>query len=209
MNKNNIWDYTILTARFLLAFIFLNYGYGKLVGDQFGITEAEMATQLKDISLFKLSWYLFDQEPFKTFVGVSQIICGILLLINRTALLGAFLFLPIIFTILIIDLSFMPPSLAEGFAWRLGFYIFLDFLILWHYKNKLRIIWDAIWLGVNTKYKFPIWAYALLPVFAVLLEVIGWIPKTITQFIISPTETIDGLKKIPDLIGELVKQFSG
>jgi len=209
MKKNKVWNYTILTARFLLTFIFLNYGYGKLVGDQFGITEAEMATQLKDISLFKLSWYLFDQEPFKTFVGVSQIICGILLLINRTALLGAFLFLPIIFTILTIDLSFMPPSLAEGFAWRLGFYIFLDFLILWHYKDKLRIIWDAVWLGVNTKNKFPVWAYALLPVFAVLLEAIGWIPKTVTQFIISPTETIDGLKKLPVLIGELVKQFSG
>ena len=98
-----------------------------------------MATQLKDVSLFKLSWYSFDHEPFKSFIGVSQIICGLLLLINRTTLIGAFLFLPIVATILIIDLTFMPISLAQGFAWRLSFYIFLDLLILWHYKDRMKI----------------------------------------------------------------------
>jgi uncharacterized membrane protein YphA (DoxX/SURF4 family) len=209
ISKDKIWDYFILTARFLLAWTFLRYGFSKLTEGQFGINEVEMATQLKDLSLFKLSWYLFDHEPFKSFIGVSQIICGLLLLINRTTLIGAFLFLPIVATILVIDLTFMPISLAQGFAWRLSFYIILDFLILWHYKDRMKVIWKSIWVNVNTKFKFPVWSYLLLPIFAITLEVVGVIPKILTELILHPSETIDSLMKIPELIGEILRKISG
>jgi uncharacterized membrane protein YphA (DoxX/SURF4 family) len=209
ISKDKIWDYFILTARFLLAWTFLRYGFSKLTEGQFGINEVEMATQLKDLSLFKLSWYLFDHEPFKSFIGVSQIICGLLLLINRTTLIGAFLFLPIVATILVIDLTFMPISLAQGFAWRLSFYIILDFLILWHYKDRMKVIWKSIWENVNTKFKFPVWSYLLLPIFAITLEVVGVIPKILTELILHPSETIDSLMKIPELIGEILRKISG
>ena len=209
LSKDKIWDYFILTARFLLAWTFLRYGFSKLTEGQFGITEVEMATQLKDISLFKLSWYLFDHEPFKSFIGVSQIICGALLLINRTSLIGAFLFLPIVTTILIIDLTFMPSSLDTGFTWRLSFYILLDFLILWHYKDKMKVIWKSIWENVNTKFKYPIWAYLILPVFAIGLEIIGALSKILTNLLFRPNETIESLSKIPEFINELIEKIGG
>lgn len=209
ISKDKIWDYFILIARFLLAWTFLRYGFSKLTEGQFGINEVEMATQLKDLSLFKLSWYLFDHEPFKSFIGVSQIICGLLLLINRTTLIGAFLFLPIVATILVIDLTFMPISLAQGFAWRLSFYILLDLLILWHYKDRMKIIWKSIWDNVNTKFKFPIWSYLLLPIFAVILEIVGVVPKILTELILHPTETINSIMHIPKLIGEVLSKIGG
>lgn len=207
ITKEKIWDYLILTARFLLGWTFLSYGFGKLTDGQFVLNEAEMTTELKDLSLFRLSWFLFDHEPFKSFIGVSQIICGLLLIINRTILLGSFLFLPIIATILIIDLTYMPKILAQGFAWRLSFYIILDCLILWHYKDRMKAIWKSLWENVNTKYRFPIWAYLLLPVSAICLEIIGVIPKIITQLIINPTETIDGLLSLPEMIREIFKKL--
>jgi len=209
ISKDQIWDYVILTARFLLAWTFLGYGFSKLIGEQFGINEVEMTTPLKDISLFKLSWYLFDHEPFKSFITISQIVCGLLLLINRTAIIGAFLFLPIVATILIIDLTFMPSTLAEGFAWRLSFYILLDALILWHYKEKMKIIWRAVWHNVNTKFRFSIWAYMLLPLCAIALEIVGVLPKIITQLIKEPTETIESLSKIPEAIMEIIHKIIG
>lgn len=200
ISKEKLWDYFILTSRFLLAITFFTYGYSKLRnGGQFGISEEEMLIPVKDISLFKLSWYLFDHEPFKTFIGISQIICGLLLVINRTAIIGAFLFLPIISTILIIDLTFMPPFLAKGFAWRLSFYIILDLLILWHYKDRMLSIWNAIWLKMNTKYRFKIWAYLLLPVFAVVLECIGLIPKILIELIRNPNEVLQSISNISDM----------
>jgi uncharacterized membrane protein YphA (DoxX/SURF4 family) len=182
MTHEKIQDYFVLVARILLGWTFLGYGYGKLTEGQFGITEAELVTPLKDLNLFRLSWYLFDHEPFKSFIGVSQIICGLMLIFHQTAILGAFLFLPIVSTILIIDLSFMPPMLKEGFAWRLSFYILLDFFILWHYKDRLQRMWKAAWEGVNTRYKYPVWAYLILPVLALVLEFGLAVPRAILYF---------------------------
>jgi uncharacterized membrane protein YphA (DoxX/SURF4 family) len=209
LSGDKIRAYFILIARVLLAWTFIRYGYGKLSEGQFGISEAEMATPLKDLSLFKLSWYLFDHEPFNSFTGISQIICGTLLLINRTTLIGAFLFLPMVTTILIIDLSFMPPALAGAFAWRLSFYMVLDLLILWHYKDRMRVIWNALWERVSTSYKFPIWTYMLVPVFAIGLEIAGFIPKIVIQFIVQPVEIWQSLLTIPQIITEVLKKIGG
>ena len=111
--KEKYRDYFVLAARFLIGWTFLRYGYGKMVDGQFGVSDAELATPLKDLSLFRVSWYLFDHQPFKAFVGVSQIICGGLLLLNRTALLGAFLFLPIVTTVLLIDIMTRPKKVGS------------------------------------------------------------------------------------------------
>ncbi len=181
-DKEKLWDYFILIARVLLAWTFLRYGYGKLMDNQFGVTESELNTALKELSPFRVSWYLFDMQPFKFIIGISQILCGILLLIHRTAILGAFMFIPIAFTILIMDITFMPSSMSITFAWRLSFYLILDFLILRHYKEKMKIIWDTVWNNVNTKYKFPIWTYFLLPIFAILLEILIALPKGLLTY---------------------------
>ena len=156
ISKEKLWDYFILIARFLLAWTFFGYGFSKLIDGQFGISEEEMTTPVKDLSLFKLSWFMFDHEPFKSFIGLSQIICASLLLFNRTVIIGAFLFLPIITTILIIDLTFMPIGMAQSFTWRLSFYIFLDLLIIWNSSEQMKVIWWTIWRKKTSIIKHPL-----------------------------------------------------
>lgn len=173
ISKEKYWDYFILGARFLIGWTFLRYGFAKLTDGQFGISETELGTPLKDLSLFRVSWYLFDHQPFKAFIGVAEVICGSLLIINRTAIIGAFMFLPIITTVLLIDITFMPSDMANAFAWRFSFYILLDLLILWYYKSKMAVIWNEVWQNVNTRFRFPIWAYLLLPPVAIAIEVGG------------------------------------
>jgi len=182
--KARYWDYFIVAARCLLAINFLVYGYGKLTGGQFGLNEAELATPIKDLSLFRVGWYLFGHEPFETFIGVSQIICGILLLINRTVLLGAFMFLPIAANILVIDLTIMTGNFATGFAWRLSYYLLLDLLILGHYQEKLQVIWKAVWQNVQPQFKHPLWAYVLLPVLALVLEFVPVVPRALIDLML-------------------------
>jgi len=99
----------------------------------------------------------------------------------------------------------MPTFLAQGFVWRLSFYILLDLLILWHYKDRMKTIWSSICNNMNTKFRFPIWAYLLLPIFAILLEIAGIIPKILTQLIIRPIETMESLSGIPAAILEIIK----
>ena len=167
-----------------------------------------MVTQVQDLSLFRLAWFLFDHQPFKAVVGLLQILCGLLLLINRTAIIGAIMFLPLITTILLIDLTVMPSYLVGGFAWRLLSYLLLDLLILWHYKEKMIIIWDAMSRQVNTKFSIPAGSYLLLPVMAIGLEVAIVLPKILLNTILHPTKMMKGFEKVPELMKEVIAQIS-
>lgn len=191
----------ILAARLLLGWIFLGYGYSKLTEGQFGITEAELSTPVQDLSWFRLAWYLFDQQPFKAFIGIAQIIGAILLLVNRTVLLGAIILLPIITMILVIDLTFMPPGMATAFGWRLSSYLVLDLLILFHYQSRMKTVWSALTVDVRNPFKFKWWTYLLLPLAAIGLEVLLALIKFLTLLIISPEET---WKALEDLINSML-----
>lgn len=191
--KAQLWDYFILTARVLLAVTFISYGYAKLKGGQFGLTPAQAALPVNQLGLFKLSWYLFEQEPFKSFVGVSQIVAGLLLLWNRTALLGALLLLPIAINVLIIDITYIK---MVGFYWRLSYYIGLIFLILWHYRDRMRVVWRALTQDVTTRFAYPWWAYALLPLAAIGAELVGAMPFVLVQFIANPLQAWQSLTQL-------------
>ncbi len=202
--KQKAWDYFILTARVLIALVFIDYGYGKLTGGQFGLSPEQLTKPVKDLGLFNLSWYLFDQEPFKSFIGITQIIAGILLLFNRTVILGCILALPILANILVIDITYIK---MEGFYWRLSFYILLDLLILWHYREQMKIALATITKDLPVRSKFPLWTYLLLPVMAFALEFLSTIPKILTNLVIRPHETIMGLKAMPALVMEVIKKI--
>ena len=174
-------DYFILVTRVWLALILLNYGYSKLTGGQFGVTAATLDLPLRKVSLFNLSWYLADHEPFKSFIGISQIIVGLLLLYNRTRLLGAFIAIPIWINILIWDLTFM--GLYTPFTIRISFYLILTLLILWYNKDKVLPAIQNLISGATIKFKYPIWAYLLLPLFGLLLELIGGMPSAFVYLI--------------------------
>ncbi len=203
--KNKLYCYFILSARVLLAWTFFDYGYAKLTGGQFGISPEDLNLPLKDISLFKLSFYLSDFDPFKTFVGVSQIVCAILLLINRTVLLGALMFVPIAINIIVFDITYMSSSMSADFSWRLGLLLFLDGAILLYHREQLREIWDSIWNHNPKNYKFPFWAYLLLPFVAVMLNLLSLIPKALVLFFQDPETFLEGIGAIPKQFGELVR----
>lgn len=188
-SKARLWDYFILTARVLLAGIFLVYGVGKLVGLQFGVTPEILAQPLGQVSLAHLAWYCFDHQPFCAFVGISQIVASLGLLWNRTALLGALLLLPIAVTIWVIDLTFLNH--IPAFRYMLPFYLGLIFLILAHYRDRMVVVARALALGVTTRFAYPWWAYGLLPLLAGVLS-LGWmLPMYAVNFIANPTWTID------------------
>lgn len=200
LSKAKLWDYFILTSRFLLAIIFIMYGAAKLTGGQFGIAEEEMLRPLKDLSLFKVGWYLFDHQPFKFITGVGEIICGLLLLYNRTTLLGALMFIPICFTILLIDVTIMPKPMAEAFFFRLSFYLFLDALILYHYRDRMKQVLNLLTNGVSTKFRYPIWMFLLLPVGAILLELPSVILKALYHLVTNPKMFFESIKQMVEMI---------
>lgn len=182
LNRAKLWDYFILVARVWLAWTLLRYGWGKLTeGGQFGVSEATMDLPLKKIDLFRLSWYLADHEPFKSFIGISQIITAGLLVYNRTVIIGAFMSIPIWLNILIWDMTFM--GLYTGFTIRIPYYLILTFLIIWHDKEKVFSAFQTLLKGASFQYKFPLWAYLLIIPLGFIVELIVSIPIAVIHYI--------------------------
>ncbi|MCS3530460.1 hypothetical protein [Chryseobacterium sp. JUb7] len=199
--REKYWEYFILVARFLLAVIFILYGSGKLTEHgQFGISAKEMSMPIKDLSLFRVMWYLFDHEPFKSVVGILQIITGLLLLFHRTVILGVFFFIPIAANILLMDISFMPEDLATVFVKRFILYFILCFLILWHERERMKIIWNTMIKEFSLKRKFPVILYLMVPVFAVVLEVSTALPQMIYYFISEPRKSFGFIQQVFNLL---------
>lgn len=165
------WLYFLLAARVLLAGTLIVYGGSKLAGLQFGVSDATMQMALKDVDLFRLSWYLADHEPFRSFIGISQIVTAILLLYPRTVLIGAFMAIPIWLNILIWDLTFMGGR-SGAFTVRLSVYLVLTGLIIGQERTRVIPALQRILL-TRSLGNYPVWAYLLLPVIAVLIELMG------------------------------------
>lgn len=201
--KAQLWDYTILAARVLLAGTFLLYGGAKLMDGQFGISAAEAAKPVGQLSLFRLSWYLFAQEPFKSFVGISQVVAALLLLWNRTVLLGALLLVPIAANVLVVNLTYIKmPSLY----WRLSYYLLLLGLIFWHYRSQMHAAWVALTHGLTTRFRYPWWAYLLLPGAALGLELVGTLPQLLYFLVRQPAQTG---RSMMQLVNTLWAHFNG
>ncbi|MNY61893.1 hypothetical protein D3C86_1986350 [compost metagenome] len=79
----------------------------------------------------------------------------------------------------------------SAFYWRLSYYLILDLLILWHYRDRMIMAFKAIFNGLTTKFKFPTWAYLILPIMAIGLEILPFIPKLLLELILNPKEISD------------------
>lgn len=94
--KRNIWyRYFTVLCRVLLALGFIPSGYIKLIGERFTALPSNHPLGQYFDSLHQTGFYY-------TFLGISQLLIALLLLIPRTALLGALLYFPIILNICIL-----------------------------------------------------------------------------------------------------------
>ncbi|WP_230688215.1 hypothetical protein [Hymenobacter jeongseonensis] len=137
--KRLLRDFAVFT-RILLAMGFLPSGYVKIVGERF--------TNLA--ICHPMGHYLeaFHRTGFYyTFVGVMQVTAACLLLIPRTATLGAVLYFPIIFNICILTFAvrFVGSWLTAPLMVLANLY-----LLCWDY-HKLKFIfpWEKSEISIN------------------------------------------------------------
>jgi len=150
----------------------LDYGIGKLAGEQFGVHDPRILDMpVKQVDRFYLAWHLFGlSRPFNVIVGLFQIVGAALILFNRTAIIGALFLLPIILTIFFIDLAFTSNVFGAALTIRLLCMILSDFLILYYYRQKLIAAFKLLNTGVSTRYAYKWWVYLLLLPIGLLLD---------------------------------------
>src|SRR5216110_286805 len=99
------WAYRAL--RFVVSFFIILYGFAKLNGSQFTILASELDKPMGQVSGFWLTWYYFGYSPiYGNFIGLMQIVGGVLLMFRKTTLLGSCLLFPIVTNIVLIDIFY-------------------------------------------------------------------------------------------------------
>lgn len=128
--KQNRWmRYFTLFTRIALAIGFLPSGFVKIVGERFTSLSVNHPMGQYLEALHHTGYYY-------TFIGILQVTAAILLLIPRTAILGALLYLPIILNICILSLAVR----FEGSLVSSPLMVLANlYLLVWDY-DRLRFI---------------------------------------------------------------------
>lgn len=129
--------------RIYIAYYLADYGYSKLTGDMFNNATPEvLKTELQKVDLFHLTWYFFQKVRLLSYtVGVCQILSAGLLLFNKTVLWGCALALPILFTIVLVDVSVLPDNIL---AIRVSLYLLCILLFIWYRKNAIILAYKHL-----------------------------------------------------------------
>ena len=117
------------TTRILLFIGFLPSGLKKLLGDRFTLLGIDNPVGFFFEALYRTGFYW-------NFLGLMQLLAGVLLLIPKTTFFGALLYLPIIINIFIIVVSMQ----FKGTPYIAGLMSLANlYLIFWDYKKLKRI----------------------------------------------------------------------
>ena len=133
------WAYRAL--RFVVSSFIILYGFAKLNGSQFTILASELDKPMGQVSGFWLTWYYFGYSPiYGNFIGLAQILGGILLMFRKTTLLGSCLLFPIITNIILIDIFYRIDLGALMVAFLMEFA--LIGILAFHKQELLEVFWS-------------------------------------------------------------------
>lgn len=133
-------------ARYYVCLFLLLYGIGKMIGGQFyrrgELPDEVAAMTLGEAPAFELAWtFMGYSGTYIAFIGISQIVGSLLLLSERTKLLGVTILIPIMVNIVVFDLVFLNAygALANAFI-----FLFLLLLILYLNQDKVSAAFRAL-----------------------------------------------------------------
>ncbi|WP_057936192.1 DoxX family protein [Algoriphagus resistens] len=129
--KKNRWHWIFqLVCRILLAYAFLVAGTVKILGERFASGLSEIHPMGAYLEALHHTGYYY------TFIGYAQVLAAILLLIPRTVLSGALLYLPIMVNIWVLSFAvrFVGSFVTSPLMVLANLY-----LLAWHY-DKLKYI---------------------------------------------------------------------
>ena len=129
LRHNTFLNWFVINLRYLIGFGFIPSGFKKIIGNPFANPGQEGA-------FFEYLDALHATGFYYEMIGWAQVIAAVLLITQRFASLGAIIFLPIIFNIMIFTLSTIG-SLTPLIASLM--FLGISFLVLWDYYKWINI----------------------------------------------------------------------
>lgn len=167
-------DFGVLVLRWYLVYYMISYGWAKLTFSQFGVYDPLILEQpIKDVDSFYVAWNLYGRSAFFNIsTGIVEILGGLLLIFNRTVLIGALLVLSILAQILIIDIAFTTGVHGFQLPIRISGMILVVLTILYYYRKTVLIAWKTLTENVTTKFQYKWWVFLLLPAIGFLMDLV-------------------------------------
>ena len=122
-----------IISRILLALAFIPTGMVKLLGQRFTLMSPDTAVGGFFEAMYQTGFYW-------NFLGLAQVMAGVLLLLPWTATLGAAVTFPLVLNIFLVTVSvgFRGTPFVTG-----GMLLAATFLVCWDYHRLKAIIWPA------------------------------------------------------------------
>ncbi|OIQ27216.1 MAG: hypothetical protein BM564_13055 [Bacteroidetes bacterium MedPE-SWsnd-G2] len=176
MKNVNYKEIIEVVCRLYVFFFLFAYGLAKVIGAQFYMPEA-MPSEIESLSVtqlsnFDLAWVFMGRSyGYMLFIGLGEIIGALMLLFNKTKLIGAFVLIPIMVNVIVFDIFFLDEygALASAII-----YLILLLVMLW--MNKVKVIrafkilthFDAL-PKTTLKHKLVKFSYVFLIIFIVFV----------------------------------------
>lgn len=162
-----------LGARWYVCLTICAYGVGKIVGMQFGSAESLGNLTISELSPMQIMWLFFGYSyGYGLFIGLSQVVGGLMLLHPRTKLLGIAVLIPILLNIIVADLFF---EVLFG-ATLTAIWLFLLLLfVLWRERENVITAFKALTASsFEWREIFDSRKELLLRVIAVVVGIVGF-----------------------------------
>ncbi|MDX1463165.1 MAG: DoxX family protein [Marinirhabdus sp.] len=186
--RDNLWmHYFTIFTRVALAAGFIPSGMVKILGERFTALSSQHPLGQYFDALDHTGYYY-------TFIGVMQVTAAILLLIPRTALLGALIYFPIILNIVILTFSVR----FDGSLFTSPLMLMANvYILFWNY-DKLKHLLSTRQLDFRFASVFPKAPNKKFPIYSfitVLAITVGTVFGTTNMYDIMPKNTMPECKK--------------
>jgi hypothetical protein len=123
------------TIRWTVTIILLIYGLAKLIGPQFKYNWHEITFRHDDPNMYKMVFYFYGySRVYGTFIALCELVPAVLLLVPRTATLGAAAIFAVMLNITVMDWTYGLPLGAQLVATGL---LVASAFLLWTDRRKL------------------------------------------------------------------------
>lgn len=128
-------DRILSILRFVLSTVMLGYSYTKLHHGHMYLSYFALDNRLNDHSDFDIVWSFYGRySAFQTLIGLLELVPAVLLLLRRTAFLGAVLMLPVIANVMILNIFYKIGGLTLPLSFLLTLF---DLYLLYSHKDAI------------------------------------------------------------------------
>ncbi len=110
-NYRRLYAWFTLYLRSMLAITLFGYGFDKVFPLQFGtMTPDRLAKPMGEMDMFNVLWtFMAASVPYTVFSGTLEVIAGVLLLLPRLEMLGAFLSVAVMSNVFLLNMDYGVP----------------------------------------------------------------------------------------------------